>query len=157
MLAGLDHPNIIDVLYMDKTEQDDPYFVMPFIEANLIYEIGEDTDTKEKIDDLEPFWRPKSIVFQQHSVSKLFSTGIPKKLIGVWNTDRKYIFCRKITLLQKSRIVKRIYNSSTICLYFFAYQSRQMHYCRLVVKGQLYWRVLGTQLIDHFIVIHSSI
>lgn len=61
VLAGLDHPNIIDVLYMDKTEQDDPYFVMPFIEANLIYEIGEDTDTKEKIDDLEPFWRPKSI------------------------------------------------------------------------------------------------
>lgn len=61
VLAGLDHPNIINVLYMDKTEEGDPYFVMPFIEANLIYEIGEDADTKEKIDELEPFWRPKSV------------------------------------------------------------------------------------------------
>lgn len=61
ILAGLDHPNIIDVLYMDKTVDGDPYFVMPFIEANLIYEIGEDADTKEKIAELEPFWRPKSI------------------------------------------------------------------------------------------------
>lgn len=61
VLAGLDHPNIINVLYMDKTEKGDPYFVMPFIEANLIYEIGEDADTKEKIDELEPFWRPKPV------------------------------------------------------------------------------------------------
>jgi serine/threonine protein kinase len=61
VLAGLDHPNIINVLFMDKTEHGDPYFVMPFIEANLIYEIGEDADTKEKIDELEPFWRPKSV------------------------------------------------------------------------------------------------
>lgn len=61
VLAGLDHPNIINVLYMDKTEEGDPYFVMPFIEANLIYEIGEDADTKEKIDELEPFWRPKAV------------------------------------------------------------------------------------------------
>lgn len=61
VLAGLDHPNIIDVLFMDKTTVGDPYFVMPFIEANLIYEIGEDADTKEKIAELEPFWRPKPI------------------------------------------------------------------------------------------------
>ena len=61
VLAGLDHPNIINVLYMDKTEGGDPYFVMPFIEANLIYEIGEDADTKEKIEELEPFWRPKAV------------------------------------------------------------------------------------------------
>ncbi|MDA8637666.1 serine/threonine protein kinase [Rhodospirillales bacterium] len=61
VLAGLDHPNIINVLYMDKTDDGDPYFVMSFIEANLIYEIGEDADTKEKIAELEPFWRPKSV------------------------------------------------------------------------------------------------
>ncbi len=61
VLAGLDHPNIINVLYMDKTDDGDPYFVMPFVEANLIYEIGEDADTKEKIAELKPFWRPKSI------------------------------------------------------------------------------------------------
>lgn len=61
VLAGLDHTNIINVLYMDKTDDGDPYFVMPFIEANLIYEIGEDADTKEKIEELEPFWRPKSV------------------------------------------------------------------------------------------------
>lgn len=61
VLAGLDHQNIIDVLFMDKTTDGDPYFVMPFIEANLIYEIGEDADTKEKIEELEPFWRPKAV------------------------------------------------------------------------------------------------
>lgn len=61
VLASLDHPNIINVLYMDKTNKGEPYFVMPFIEANLIYEIGEDADTKEKIEEMEPFWRPKAI------------------------------------------------------------------------------------------------
>ena len=61
VLARLDHPNIINVLFMDKTKDGDPYFVMPFIEANLIYEIGEDADTQEKISKLEPFWRPKSV------------------------------------------------------------------------------------------------
>lgn len=70
VLAGLDHPNIINVLYMDKTDDGDPYFVMPFIEANLIYEIGEDADTKEKIAELEPFWRPKSIS--------------PRRAVDVW-------------------------------------------------------------------------
>jgi serine/threonine protein kinase len=70
VLAGLDHPNIINVLYMDRTEQGDPYFVMPFIEANLIYEIGEDADSKEKIDELEPFWRPKSVA--------------PRRAVEVW-------------------------------------------------------------------------
>lgn len=61
VLASLDHPNIINVLYMDETAEGEPYFVMPFIEANLIYEIGEDADTKEKIEELDPFWRPKPV------------------------------------------------------------------------------------------------
>lgn len=44
VLAGLDHPHIIAVKELAVPEEGEPYFVMPYIEANLIYEIGPDTE-----------------------------------------------------------------------------------------------------------------
>jgi serine/threonine-protein kinase len=58
LLARLDHPHIISVRALDYTEDGKPYMVMPFIEANLIYEIGRDAADAEKIDEK---WRPKRV------------------------------------------------------------------------------------------------
>jgi serine/threonine-protein kinase len=44
VLAGLDHPHIIAVKELAEPEGAEPYFVMPYIEANLIYEIGPDVE-----------------------------------------------------------------------------------------------------------------
>lgn len=44
VLAGLDHPHIIAVKELAVPENGEPYFVMPYIEANLIYEIGPDAE-----------------------------------------------------------------------------------------------------------------
>jgi serine/threonine-protein kinase len=44
VLAGLDHPHIIAVKELALPEGAEPYFVMPYIEANLIYEIGPDAE-----------------------------------------------------------------------------------------------------------------
>jgi serine/threonine-protein kinase len=41
-LAGLDHPHIIAVKELAIPDAGAPYFVMPYIAANLIYEIGPD-------------------------------------------------------------------------------------------------------------------
>lgn len=61
LLAQFDHPNIVNVMYMGEHSDGEPYFVMPFMEANLLYEIGEDASTEEEIEKLPPKWHPRPI------------------------------------------------------------------------------------------------
>lgn len=61
ILAGFDHPNIISVLDAGFTEDGAPYFVMPFIECNLLFEIGEDETATRKYADIDEKWRPRAI------------------------------------------------------------------------------------------------
>ncbi len=61
LLARFDHPNIVTVKTMGETEDGEPFFVMPFLEANLLYEIGEDAKNAKKVGDLPPKWRPRPI------------------------------------------------------------------------------------------------
>lgn len=61
ILARFDHPNIVKAIARDETETGEPYFVMPFMEANLLYEIGEDADSPEAISALPEKWRPRAI------------------------------------------------------------------------------------------------
>ncbi len=60
LLAQLDHPNIINVLTLGEHDNE-PYFVMPFMDANLLFEIGEDAATPEDIEKLPAQWRPRPI------------------------------------------------------------------------------------------------
>ena len=59
LMARLEHPNIVKVFELAATEDGKPYFVMPFIEANLIYEIGKDEFDPAKVEKLDAQWRPK--------------------------------------------------------------------------------------------------
>lgn len=61
ILGKFDHPNIISVLDSGKTEEGEPYFVMPFISANLLIEIGEDETKSKKIEDIAEKWKPRAI------------------------------------------------------------------------------------------------
>lgn len=61
LLARFDHPNIINVMYMGEHTDGEPYFVMPFMEANLLFEIGEDASTEGEIEKLPSKWRPRPI------------------------------------------------------------------------------------------------
>lgn len=61
LLARLDHPNIVAVKEMGTTGDGRPYFVMPFIEANLIYEIGKDVSDAGRIAKLPERQRPKRL------------------------------------------------------------------------------------------------
>ena len=42
IMASLDHPCIVSVKSMDKLEDGRPYFVMPYLPAHLVFEIGKD-------------------------------------------------------------------------------------------------------------------
>lgn len=61
LLANLDHPNIVPVKEMATTDDGRPYFVMPFIKANLIYEIGRDVMDADAIARLPERERPKRV------------------------------------------------------------------------------------------------
>lgn len=61
VLTRLDHPNIINVMYMGETDAGAPFFVMPFMEANLVYEIGEDAFRSEDQKTLDKKWHPRPI------------------------------------------------------------------------------------------------
>ncbi len=61
LLARIDHPHIISVRALDYTEDGKPYIVMPFIEANLIYEIGRDAADEADALQIEEKWRPKKV------------------------------------------------------------------------------------------------
>jgi len=63
VIASLDHPNIIPVKYMSFLEDDRPYFVMPFMAANLPFEMGIDEVDKEVIKTLAEKEKPKRLSF----------------------------------------------------------------------------------------------
>lgn len=57
VLASLDHPHIVAVKELAQPEGAEPYFVMPYIEANLIYEIGPDEE--------KPNGRPRALALDR--------------------------------------------------------------------------------------------
>lgn len=59
LLARLDHPHIVSVRELSATDDGMPYFVMPFIEANLIYEIGKDDNGRKKKSELRGRKKPR--------------------------------------------------------------------------------------------------
>jgi serine/threonine-protein kinase len=61
VLAHLDHPNIVTVKELAYLDGGQPYFVMPFIEANLIYEMGKDATDPATIAGLPPRERPRRL------------------------------------------------------------------------------------------------
>lgn len=61
VLSRCDHPNIIKMIDRGVTEDGEPYFVMPFIECNLLFEIGEDETERSKVSDIAEKWRPRAI------------------------------------------------------------------------------------------------
>ena len=69
-MARLDHPNIVKVLFMDQTDEGEPYFVMPFLPANLLYEIGEDALNVAEVGKIDPKWRPRPIA--------------PRRAVEIW-------------------------------------------------------------------------
>ncbi|MBL6957372.1 MAG: serine/threonine protein kinase [Rhodospirillales bacterium] len=65
LLARLDHPYIVAVRDLAFTEDDKPFFVMPYYPANLIYEIGKDVFDEEGIAKLKPQWRPRRLAVKR--------------------------------------------------------------------------------------------
>ncbi len=61
LLARIDHPHIISVRALDYTKDGKPYMVMPFIEANLIFEIGQDAADAEAALKIDEKWKPKRV------------------------------------------------------------------------------------------------
>jgi serine/threonine-protein kinase len=61
LMARFDHPNLVKVIDVGETEAGAPYFVMPFLDANLLYEIGEDAETPEEIEKIAKNWRPRPV------------------------------------------------------------------------------------------------
>ena len=59
ILSQIDHPHIISVIDQGALDTGEPYFVMPFMEANLLYEIGD--DPKDDEDEIAEKWRPRPI------------------------------------------------------------------------------------------------
>lgn len=61
ILDSLDHPGIISLHDRGHLDDGRPYFVMPFIAANLAYEIGGDVSDPEVLARLAPPRRPKPL------------------------------------------------------------------------------------------------
>lgn len=61
LLARIDHPHIIAVKDMGTAEDGRPYFVMPLIDANLVFEIGRDAMDEKSIAKLPEELRPRAI------------------------------------------------------------------------------------------------
>jgi serine/threonine-protein kinase len=61
VLASLDHPHIITVKQLSRLENGLPYFVMPYMAANLPFEIGRDTFDPEAISGLPARERPRPL------------------------------------------------------------------------------------------------
>ncbi|MGB0681989.1 MAG: serine/threonine protein kinase [Magnetovibrionaceae bacterium] len=59
-LARIDHPRIVPVLDFGKV-RGRPYFVMPFVKANLIYELGQDLEDDETEEELAESDRPRKL------------------------------------------------------------------------------------------------
>ncbi len=61
LLARLDHPNIVTVRDFGWLADTQPFFVMPFITANLIYEMGKDAANEEDAKEIDYKWRPRAL------------------------------------------------------------------------------------------------
>jgi serine/threonine protein kinase len=61
LMSRFDHPNLVKAVDVGEIEEGKPYIVMPFLEANLLFEIGEDADTPEEIEKLPKQWRPRPV------------------------------------------------------------------------------------------------
>ncbi len=61
IMSRFDHPNLVTAVDVGETEDGAPFVVMPFMEANLLYEIGEDADTPEDIEKIPKPWRPRPV------------------------------------------------------------------------------------------------
>lgn len=61
IMARFDHPNLVQAIAVGEIEGGRPFVVMPFMEANLLYEIGEDAETPEDIDKIPRQWRPRPV------------------------------------------------------------------------------------------------
>ncbi|MBI3375550.1 MAG: serine/threonine protein kinase [Betaproteobacteria bacterium] len=61
VLAQFDHPCIVPVKELSQDGEGRPYFVMPYLEANLIYEIGRDDTDRDEIARLPERLRPRQL------------------------------------------------------------------------------------------------
>ncbi len=61
ILESMDHPGIISLRERGHLDDGRPYFVMPFIAANLAYAMGGDVSDPEVLARLAPRRRPKSL------------------------------------------------------------------------------------------------
>lgn len=61
ILASLDHPNIITVKQLSRLENGLPYFVMPYMAANLPFEIGRDIFDPGALGKLSEREKPKAL------------------------------------------------------------------------------------------------
>lgn len=61
IMARFDHPNLVKAVDIGETEEGEPFVVMPFLDANLLYEIGEDAETPEDIEKIAREWRPRPV------------------------------------------------------------------------------------------------
>jgi len=60
-LASFDHPHVIAIKQFARLETGQPYFVMPYMQANLPYEIGRDSPTPEAALALPERERPRAL------------------------------------------------------------------------------------------------
>src|SRR4029077_8084091 len=61
LLARLDHPFIVSVRELALDGERAPFFVMPFFEANLLYEIGRDVSAADESARLPEAQRPRRL------------------------------------------------------------------------------------------------
>lgn len=61
ILAGFDHPHIIPLKEQSELDDGTPYLVMPFIEHNLVDEMGRSETDPTVIKDLPERYRPKTL------------------------------------------------------------------------------------------------
>lgn len=60
IMATFDHPNIVAVKQLSYLQDGRPYIVMPYVSANLVYEIGKDVSL-ERAADLPESERPRAV------------------------------------------------------------------------------------------------
>ncbi len=65
ILAAMDHPGVIALVDRGSLPDGRPYHVLPFVEANLIYEMGGDISDPAKLSRLAPPRRPRALTYER--------------------------------------------------------------------------------------------